>query len=218
MKKQKYKYVLFDLDGTLTDPKEGITKSIQYALKKYDILVEDLDSLEKCIGPPLKHSFMEYYNFTEEQADQAIEYYREYYSVKGMIENKLYRNIENLLKNLCESGLVLIIATTKPTVFAKQILKHFNLIKYFEAVVGSELDGTRSEKCEIIKFVIDKNHIKNIQEIVMIGDRKYDIIGAHTNNIDSIGVTYGYGSYEELKSAKPTFIVESVKEIYKLIL
>jgi len=217
MKELKYKYVLFDLDGTLTDPKEGITKSVQYALKKFDILVKDLDSLEKFIGPPLKDSFREYYNFSEEQASQAIEYYREYYRAKGMLENKLYMDVESLLKNLFESGLVLIVATTKPTFFAEQILKHFNIFKYFDAVVGSNLDGTRSIKGEIIKFIIYKYNIKNTVDIVMIGDRKYDIIGAQENSIDSIGVTYGYGSFEELRSVNPTYIVKSENDISKLI-
>jgi phosphoglycolate phosphatase len=213
-----YKYILFDLDGTLTDPKEGITKAVQYALKKYDIFVEDLDLLEKFIGPPLKNSFMEFYNFDEEKAVQAVSFYREYFKEKGMFENKVYENIENVLNKLQALGLNLIVATSKPTVFSKEILKYFNLEQYFIEVVGSNLDGTRSEKGEIIKFILEKYKITRIHEVVMIGDRKYDIIGATDNHIDSIGVTYGYGSEEELKNAKATYIANVVQDLLRCII
>jgi phosphoglycolate phosphatase len=213
-----YKYILFDLDGTLTDPKEGITKAVQYALKKYDIFVEDLDLLEKFIGPPLKNSFMEFYNFDEEKAVQAVSFYREYFKEKGMFENKVYENIENVLNKLQALGLNLIVATSKPTVFSKEILKYFNLEQYFIEVVGSNLDGTRSEKGEIIKFILEKYKITRLHEVVMIGDRKYDIIGATDNYIDSIGVTYGYGSEEELKNAKATYIANAVQDLLQCII
>ena len=137
--KLKYKYILFDLDGTLTDPKEGITKSVQYALKKYVILIENLDLLENFIGPPLKDSFMEYYNFSEDQASQAIEYYREYFKEKGIFQNKVYEHMEELLSKLKKLGLILIVATSKPTVFAEEILRHFNLDVYFELIIGSAI-------------------------------------------------------------------------------
>jgi phosphoglycolate phosphatase len=213
-----YKYILFDLDGTLTDPKEGITKAVQYALKKYDIFVEDLDLLEKFIGPPLKNSFMEFYNFDEEKAVQAVSFYREYFKEKGMFENKVYENIENVLNKLQALGLNLIVATSKPTVFSKEIIKYFNLEQYFIEVVGSNLDGTRSEKGEIIKFILEKYKITRLHEVVMIGDRKYDIIGATDNHIDSIGVTYGYGSEEELKNAKATYIANAVQDLLQCII
>ena len=214
----KYKYILFDLDGTLTDPKEGITKSVQYALKKYDILIENLDLLENFIGPPLKDSFMEYYNFSEEQAFQAIEYYREYFKEKGMFQNKVYAHMEELLSNLKKLGLTLIVATSKPTVFAEEILRHFNLDIYFDQVIGSNLDGTRTKKGEVISFILDKYKVINFEEVLMIGDRKHDIIGANENNIDSIGVIYGYGSEEEFKKAKATYILENVTDIFKQII
>jgi len=213
-----YKYILFDLDGTLTDPKEGITKAVQYALKKYDIFVEDLDLLEKFIGPPLKNSFMEFYNFDEEKAVQAVSFYREYFKEKGMFENEVYENIENVLNKLQALGLNLIVATSKPTVFSKEILKYFNLEQYFIEVAGSNLDGTRSEKGEIIKFILEKYKITRLHEVVMIGDRKYDIIGATDNHIDSIGVTYGYGSEEELKNAKATYIANAVQDLLQCII
>jgi len=208
----KYKYILFDLDGTITESKEGITKSVQYALKKFGIIVESLDLLEKFIGPPLKYSFSEYYGFDEKQSLQAVQYYREYFEKKGIMENKIYDHIEDLLKKLKELNLKLIIATSKPTKFSNIILNSFNLYQYFDAVVGSNMNGTRCTKGEVIKHVVEKYNI-NPEEAVMIGDRKYDMIGAKQNNMDCIGVTYGYGSLEELKNEKPTYIVDSVNGI-----
>ncbi|MGE5628938.1 MAG: HAD family hydrolase [Solirubrobacterales bacterium] len=213
----KYKYILFDLDGTITEPKEGITKSMQYALRKYNINIEDLDSLVKFIGPPLMDSFQEHYGFSEEKAKEAVEFYREYYREKGMFENLLYPGISEMLKNLKNIGCTIILATSKPTVFAEQILGHFNIRAYFDYVVGSNLDGTRGKKGDIIKYIIDMCSIKNLNEVIMVGDRKYDIIGAQENNIDSIGVTFGYGSIEELKEAKPTYISDSAENICNLI-
>lgn len=211
-----YKYILFDLDGTLTDPKEGISKGVQFALRKYNIIVEDLDSLKKFIGPPLKISFMEFFDFDEKKALQAVQFYREYYKEYGMFENKIYEDIEALIVKLKNLGLDLFVATSKPTVFSKEILKHFNIDKYFTEVVGSNLNDTMNDKGEIIKFIIDKYKI-NPNEAVMIGDRKYDIIGAAENNIDSIGVTYGYGSEDELKNAKATYIVKKVEDLLRYI-
>lgn len=214
----KYKYILFDLDGTLTDPKEGITKSIQYALRKYNIFVEDLDSLEKFIGPPLRDSFSEFYGFSIDKAAEAVEFYREYYRSKGIFQNIVYPGIEDALKVLKLEGCILITATTKPTLFAEQILEHFGLKQYFSAVVGSNLDGTRSRKGDIIKYIIETFNIKSTTEMVMIGDRKYDMEGARENGIHSIGVTYGYGTLQELQQSSPTYIAENAKDIVKLIL
>ncbi|AGY76702.1 MULTISPECIES: HAD-IA family hydrolase [Clostridium] len=208
----KYKYILFDLDGTITESKEGITKSVQYALKKFGIIVESLDLLEKFIGPPLKYSFSEYFGFDENKSLEAVQYYREYFEKKGIMENKVYDHIEDLLKQLKELKLKLIIATSKPTKFSNIILNNFNLTSYFDAIVGSNMNGTRCTKGEVIKHVLEKYRI-NSDEAVMIGDRKYDMIGARQNNMDSIGVTYGYGSLEELKNENPTYIADSVMDI-----
>ncbi|QXE19663.1 HAD-IA family hydrolase [Clostridium sp. 001] len=212
----KYKYILFDLDGTITESKEGITKSVQYALKKFGIIVESLDLLEKFIGPPLKYSFSEYYGFDENKSLEAVQYYREYFEKKGIMENKVYDYIEDLLKQLKELKLKLIIATSKPTKFSNIILNNFNLTPYFDAIVGSNMNGTRCTKGEVIKHVVEKYKI-NPNEAVMIGDRKYDMIGARQNNMDSIGVTYGYGSLEELKEEEPTYIVDNVMDILNKI-
>jgi len=206
-----YDVILFDLDGTLTDPKPGITKSVQYALAKMNIIEEDIEKLTPFIGPPLKASFKEFYNMSDEQATQAIVYYRERFSTVGLYENMVYVGMQELLEELQNRGKKIYVATSKPSVFAIKILEHFKLIHFFQAVIGSELDGTRVEKTEVIKFVLST--IEDRSRIVMIGDRKYDIMGARENQIDAIGVAYGYGSYDELEMAKPNYIVNTVSEL-----
>lgn len=216
MNSKKYKIILFDLDGTLNDSKIGITKSVQYALKYFGIDEKNLDSLEKFVGPPLKESFMTYYNFDESTTKLAIEKYREYYTATGIYENTVYPGIKELLEKLQLEGKKLIVATSKPTVFAEKVLKNDGTFKYFEEVIGSNLDGSRSVKSEIISHIISDDINKN--DVVMIGDRKYDIIGAQEVGIDSIGVLYGYGSREELEKAKPSYIVDSVLSLEKMLL
>ena len=208
-----YTYILFDLDGTLTDPKEGITKSIQYALHKMEIIEDNLDKLTSFIGPPLLQSFQEFYDFSEEEASQALQFYRERFAVIGLFENKVYVGMEKLLKKMNKLNYRLAVATSKPTVYAKQILDVFELSRYFEVIVGSELDGTRSEKGEVIAEVLKQMKIENKDQCVMIGDRKHDLIGASENGIDSTGVTYGYGSQQELEDANATYIVHSVDRL-----
>lgn len=211
------KYILFDLDGTVTDPMIGITKSVRYALNKFGIEVEDLNTLCKFIGPPLKDSFMNFYNFTEEDALKAISYYREYFSTNGLYENTVYENFEDMLIALKNDGKSLIIATSKPTVFAEKILEHFNLKKYFDFISGSNLDNTRTKKADVISYALEQQMINNMSEIIMIGDREHDIIGAKALNIESIGVLHGYGSYEELSSSGADYIVKDVSELKSLL-
>src|SRR4051812_9016682 len=213
----KYKIILFDLDGTLSDPKVGITKSVQYALHKMGIDEPDLDKLECFIGPPLQVSFAEYYGFDEEDTQKAIHFYRERFKEKGMFENELYANIPFLLKSLKEQQYTLAVATSKPTVFSEQILKYFTIDHYFELVVGSNLDGTRASKAEIIQYILDQYKEHTLDDFLMIGDREYDLIGANHAGIDSIGVTYGFGSVEELSQSTPTYMVNHVDELYDLL-
>lgn len=212
------KYILFDLDGTIADPKEGITKSVAYALKKFNIKVESLDELCKFIGPPLKDSFMEYYNFSEEKAEKAIEYYREYFSEIGIYENIIYNGIEGLFEELREKNKTLIVATSKPTVFSVKILEHFNLNRYFNFVSGSNIDGTRTKKGEVIQYALERNNIKDKSEVIMIGDRKHDIYGAKEAGIECIGVLYGYGDYEELCNSGATKIAKNIEELKLLLM
>ncbi len=209
----KYKIILFDLDGTLSDPKEGITKSIQYALEKLNIFDADLDILDYFIGPPLQESFAKYYAMDDEQIQKAIRYYRDRFLEKGMYENILYPDIPNLLASLRKQGYKLIVATCKPTVFARAILEYFTIESYFELIVGSNLDGTRTSKTEIIQYILDQFQDYTLEEFVMIGDRKHDIIGANNVGIDSLAVTYGYGSMDEIVRAKPSGIITSVSEL-----
>lgn len=214
----EYKIILFDLDGTLSDPKVGITKSVQYALEKLDIIEPNLDKLECFIGPPLQVSFAEYYGFSEGKSQKAIDFYRERFTQKGMFENELYPNISPLLKSLKEQEYTLIVATSKPTVFSEKILKYFNIDHYFDLVVGSNLDGTRTSKTEIIQYILEKYKDYMLDNFIMVGDRKHDIIGAKNVGIDSIGVTYGYGSFEEISQSNPTHIVHSVDQIRDILM
>lgn len=214
----KYKYILFDLDGTLTDPGEGITNSIMYALDKYGIKVGERSDLHKFIGPPLMDSFEKYYGFSKEESKMAVEYYREYYRDKGIFENMLYDGFEDLLKTLKANNKIIIVATSKPEVFAKQILQHFNIEKYFTYVAGSNLDGTRTKKDEVIKYALESCNITELSKAVMVGDRKYDIIGAKKLGISSIGVLFGYGHRDELEKAGADFIVGTVEGIGKVLL
>lgn len=215
---KEYTDILFDLDGTLTDPKIGITKSVAYALKSFGIDVEDLDSLCKFIGPPLRVSFRDYYGFGENDCIRAIEKYREYFRETGIFENKVYPGIENLLRNLRQSGRKLIVATSKTTVFAVRILEHFNLLQYFDYVAGSELDGSRDSKSDVIKFALQKNGLTDLSKVVMVGDMEHDVIGAKENGIDVVGVLYGYGNRAELEKAGADYIVETVEELNELLM
>jgi phosphoglycolate phosphatase len=205
--------VLFDLDGTLTDSKIGITKSVQYALSKFNIREDNLDNLESFIGPPLSESFQKHYGFEPSQAQHAVDLYREYFSTSGMYENEVYPGIPDLLADLKSKGKQLIVATSKPTVFANQILTAFNLNQYFTTVVGSHLDGTRTSKTEIIAHALSSLEESKDNSVVMVGDREHDIIGAQGNAIDSIAVTYGYGLLLELQRANPTYFAHAVEDI-----
>ena len=213
-----YKNVLFDLDGTLTDPGIGITNSVAYSLKKFGIDVECRENLYKFIGPPLSNSFKDVFVFNHEKAQLAVEYYREYFSDKGIFENVVYPNVVDLLKELKSSGKTVILATSKPELFAERILKHFNLSKYFNYICGSTLDGTRNSKADVIAYALKKALITSTNDCIMIGDREHDIIGAKANNIKSIGVLYGYGSQEELNSVGADYLVSTVSDIRKLLL
>ena len=213
-----YDVVLFDLDGTLTDPAIGITNSVMHSLAKYGIEVADRAELYKFIGPPLHESYEKFYGFSADEALQAVEHYREYYRVKGIYENLVYDGIEELLIKLNESGKKVILATSKPEIFAREILRYFGLDKYFYYAAGANLDGSRTDKAEVIAYALEAGGVSDKSSVVMVGDREHDIIGANKNGIDSIGVLFGYGNREELENAGATYIAKTVCDIEKLIL
>ena len=208
--------VLFDLDGTLTDPAEGITNSVAYALERYGIRVEDKKSLYSFIGPPLNDSFMQYYGFSSEKAMEAIGVYREYFRDRGIFENEVYEGIPELLDRIKKSGRKIVLATSKPEEFAVRILEHFDLIGYFDVVAGASMDEKRNKKGDVIKYAMEKGGL-SAAGAVMIGDREHDIFGAGENGLPSIGVLYGYGDRKELEAAGAAYIAEAVKDIFELL-
>ena len=212
----RYSHILFDLDGTLTDPGEGITNSAMYALNKLGIDERDRTKLYKFIGPPLVDSFKEFYGLSDEMAWQGVKFYREYYSDKGIFENSVYEGIYEILDTLSSSGIKLYVATSKPTMYTEIILEKFKLSEYFELVSGSDMDEKNSDKATIIKNAIEKGQIPK-DKAIMVGDRKFDILGAGANNIDSVGVLFGYGDKKELVDAGAVYVIESPKELLNII-
>ena len=212
-----YQYVFFDLDGTLTDPGIGITNSVAYALKKWNIEVADRTELYKFIGPPLTASFMKYYGFSEEEADQAVVYYREYFRGTGIYENTIYDGTIGLLERLKNSGRKIVLATSKPQAFAEIILKHFHMDSYFDVVAGATMDGSRNKKTDVIRYAMELCEIQDKSQVVMVGDREHDIIGANNTGLDSIGVLCGYGDREELENAGATYVVEKIEDVWELV-
>jgi len=203
--------IFFDLDGTLTDPKPGITRSIQHALRKLDRAVPSEDDLTWCIGPPLRASFVQLLG-GEEFADRGVELYRERFADTGLYENAVYPGIEATLSALQAVGLSLFVATSKPRVFAERIIDHFGLRSYFAQVFGSELDGTRVDKGHLLAYALEETGVDPARA-VMIGDRSHDIVGAAKNAIRAIGVTYGYGSASELTDAGAASLCASPEDV-----
>lgn len=237
---KNYTYILFDLDGTITDPGIGITNSVMYALKHFGITETERSKLYKFIGPPLADSFKDFYGFSDEQAQKAVQVYREYYTDKGIFELSLYDGIPELLRDLHATGKKVVLATSKPEIFARQILDHYNLSQYFSVIAGSDMAETRVKKGEVIAYALDlcgltqqddnltklgnsltqqSNSLvqQSNTDCVMIGDRKHDIIGATQNKLDSIGVLFGYGGREELENAGATMIAQNVTELRELL-
>lgn len=211
----KHKYILFDLDGTLDDPFEGITGAVQYAMAKFGVKTEK-EELKCFIGPPLAESFSKYFGLSSEDAVKAVEYYREYYRPKGIFEAKIYEGIPELLQRLCEGGCELVLATSKPTVFAEMILEKFGLKKYFSAVFGCELDGRRVKKGDVIAYALE-NYPIDVENSIMVGDRFHDIVGAHEHGIPCVGVTFGYGSREEFIEYSADYIADNISEIESVL-
>lgn len=237
-----YEYILFDLDGTLTDSGPGITRCVQYALHKMGIEEPDLDKLRPFIGPPLLDSFHEFYGFDEAQGRQAVVYYREHFTNRGIFENQVYPGIEKLLADLKAAGKKLAVASSKPEVYVERILEHFGLRTYFDVVVGSGLDGTRTQKEEVVeealRCLLPENLFQELMDrkggkadgqlqkyverknsaVVMAGDRRFDVEGAKEYHIASVGTAYGYALPGELSEAGADVIVETVEELENVLL
>ena len=205
----KYKYILFDLDGTLTDPQEGICKSINHALGYYG-MEKPLKELTKYIGPPLLNSFAELVG--EENAQDAIVKYRERFSVVGLYENEIYPNVKNTLSLLKEKGYTLCTASSKPQIYVEKILQHFDIAQYFTIIGGSTLDGKICEKEDVIMLVLNQLDADR-QDVVMVGDTRFDLIGAEKMRLDAIGVTYGFASKEELCNYPHIALIDDISEI-----
>ncbi len=210
------KYVFFDLDGTLTDPGEGITNSVAYAIKKMGEEPPAREELYKYIGPPLVDMFTSERGYTADGAKQALAYYREYFTVKGMFENEIYPGVKEMLEEMKSAGKKNVLATSKPEPFAETILKHFGIYEYFDFIAGSTLDETRTKKHEVIQYALDELHASP-EDVIMVGDRKHDIEGAHKVEVKAIGVLYGYGSREELERAGADEIAPTVEALVKTL-
>ncbi len=215
-----YRYLLFDLDGTLTDSSEGICKSIQYSLEKIGIQVDDLKTLEVFIGPPLRYSFKEYFGLEGELAEQAIAFYRERYAAVGKYENSPYPGIREMLVRLKAAGAVLAVASSKPELYVEDILRHFDLYELFDYVVGSDLEGKRETKTAVIREAMERMKVteEERKEVLMIGDRHFDINGAKELSLNSLGVYYGFAKSGELEAAGADYVADTVEELEKLLL
>ena len=213
----KFQYCLFDLDGTLTDPGVGITNSVMYALNKYKIYVSDRSELYPFIGPPLQDSFRKYYGFSEEQANQAVEYYREYFRAGGIFENTVYDGIPELLEDLKQEKITVALATSKPHEFAIRILQHFDLYQYFDYFGAAAMDGSIRRKTDVIARLLEQFGDIDKSAVLMIGDRDQDIAGAKANGLHSAGVLWGYGSDEELQNAGADYLVAKPSGICGLV-
>lgn len=208
-----YTHYLFDLDGTLTDPGVGIKNSIRYALEKFDLPSLEESTLDRFIGPPLLDSFEKYCGVSAEDSRTLLHLYREYFSDRGIFENTVYDGIDEVLRTLRERGARIYLATSKPEPYAVRILEHFDLIKHFTFVGGSTMDEKRTDKAEVIAYVMERANIPT-EGAVMVGDRKYDILGGKVNGLATVGVLFGYGGRAELADAD--YIIAAPTELLTL--
>lgn len=214
-----FTHIFFDLDGTLTDPAQGITNSFIHALKFYGLPIPSYEELCKLIGPPLPYSFESTFGFDHDKAMEAVAKYREYFSTKGLFENKVYSEIPELLQTLKEQGKHLVVATSKPEEYSIKILEHFNLAQYFDFICGSLMDESRSKKSEVIAYALKRCGLGECDkaQVLMVGDRFHDIEGAKANGLKSCGVLFGYGSRPELEKSGADYIVKDINELLEVI-
>lgn len=209
-----YKAVLFDLDGTLTESGEGITKSVQYALEKLGKPEPDLDKLRVFVGPPLLEQFMKYADLDEETARLAVVYYRERYSTVGIYENQVYQGIKEMLQTLSDKGYILAVASSKPEYFVQKVLDYFDLTGFFKVVVGSEMNGGRTKKADVIRETLKRLGMEEHKDqVIMVGDKEHDVFGAKQAGVSCVAVSYGYGTMDELVHAEPLQIVNTPEQL-----
>lgn len=213
-----FDYLFFDLDGTLTDPALGITNSFIHAFKCFGMEIPSYETLCSYIGPPLPDTFRTFFGSDEDKVAEGVKLYRQHYAEKGLFENEVYPGIPELCAKLKAAGKHLSVATSKPEHFAVKIMDHFGLSQYFDFICGSNMDESRSEKAEVIEYAIKCNNIKDKSKILMIGDRKHDIIGAKKNGIKSCGILFGYGDREEHVAAGADYIADTVEDIARIAL
>ena len=217
MEHYNLQYIFFDLDGTLTDSAQGIKNSVRYALSKYGITESNQQTLNAFIGPPLYDSFVKYYGFDDKTANEAVAFYREYFSEKGLYENEVYAGVEEMLTQLKARGKTLVIATSKPEKFTFRILRHFDLEKYFHFIAGATMDISRAHKADVIRYALENVAPQDKTQVIMVGDREHDVLGAKANGIDCIGVLYGYGSEEELAFSGAKELVNTPLQLLEVI-
>lgn len=213
-----FSHLLFDLDGTLTDPAKGVFTAIQFALRNMNKEPLSETALRKFIGPPLSVSFAEFCGFDEAQVNEAVRLYRVYYNERGKFENTVYPGAEEFLREMKNIGKTLLVATSKPEPVATEVLEHFGLAQYFTDIVGSDPQNFNSTKAEVVSDALKRGNVTDLSSAVMIGDRKHDIIGAKENNLRAIGVLYGYGSREEFEAAGAWRVAKDFEEVKKIIL
>ena len=216
---QDFKYILFDLDGTLLDSGEGIINGLKYALHLHGIDEQNMAVLKSFVGPPLIAHMMQVYKLPEAKCKEIVVDFRKYYEPKGVFENRIYDGILQLLAELKQMGKKIMVATSKPEFLAHKILAQHDMEKYFDFIGGSVMDLQRTTKAEVLRYVLTENHIEaeRFKELIMIGDTKYDIIGAKQFNLTTLAVTYGYGSRQELKAAGADYIVDSPQQILEFL-
>ena len=211
--------ILFDLDGTLTDPAEGITKAVEAALNHYGITVADRAALHKFIGPPLDESFPEFYGFDAARTAEATEVFRAYFDRQGWRENIPYPGVEDMLRDLRAAGKRLLVATSKPEVFALRIMEHFGLAQYFDHICGAPMDNQEgAKKAAVIRDALRRSGVEDLHAAVMVGDRRHDIDGARQAGLEAVGVLWGYGDLQELEASHPVHIVESFDGLKRVLI
>lgn len=211
------KYLFLDLDGTLTDSSEGITRGVLYTLERFGIHEDNTAKLLYFIGPPLYRSFMEHYGFSKEKAYEAVAVFQEYYADRGAFENRPYPGIPELLHSWAEQGRKLILATSKPEVHARRILEHFGMAKDFRLIAGSDIAETRVEKESVLAYALERLGLQTTENALMIGDRSHDVLGAAKHSMPTLGVLYGFGTREELEEAGAAWIARDVPELAALL-